>query len=86
MDSPAIPMDFSPLHSLVPRNELCYTKGKAVAHAGVEVLVHGAGDILAIFGEGKPMAGLQLGAAMLRKTTAKTDHHGVIDGARPEVE
>ena len=44
------------------------------------------GDILAIFGEGKPMAGLQLGAAMLRKTTAKTDHHGVIDRARPEVE
>jgi hypothetical protein len=41
---------------------------------------------LAIFGEGKLVAGLQLGAAMLRKGTAKTDHHGVIDGARPEVE
>nr|BAD21506.1 hypothetical protein [Oryza sativa Japonica Group] len=26
MDSPATPMDFSPLHSLVPRNESCYTK------------------------------------------------------------
>ena len=35
MDSPATPTDFSPLHSLAPRNEPCYTKGKAVAHAGL---------------------------------------------------
>uniref|UniRef100_I1P5Z0 Uncharacterized protein n=1 Tax=Oryza glaberrima TaxID=4538 RepID=I1P5Z0_ORYGL len=35
MDSPATPTDFSPLLSLAPRNELCYTKGKAVAHAGL---------------------------------------------------
>ena len=35
MDSPATPTDFSPLLSLAPRNESCYTKGKAVAHAGL---------------------------------------------------
>nr|BAD53449.1 hypothetical protein [Oryza sativa Japonica Group] len=28
MDSPATPTDFSPLLSLVPRNESCYTKGR----------------------------------------------------------
>ncbi|BAT07001.1 Os09g0243450, partial [Oryza sativa Japonica Group] len=33
--SPATPTDFSPLLNLAPRNEPCYTKGKAVAHAGL---------------------------------------------------
>ena len=35
MDSPATPMDFSPLHSLVLYNEPHYTESKAVAHAGL---------------------------------------------------
>ena len=36
MDSPATPVGLSPpLLSLVLRNEPCYTKGKAVAHAGL---------------------------------------------------
>src|SRR5512142_2394023 len=36
MDSPATPVGLSPpLLSLVPRNEPCYTKDKAVAHAGL---------------------------------------------------
>ncbi len=35
MDSPATPTEFSPVHSLAPRNESCYTKGKAVAHASL---------------------------------------------------
>src|SRR5512144_213771 len=35
MDSPVTPTDFSPLLSLAPRNEPCYIKGKAVAHAGL---------------------------------------------------
>ncbi len=33
INSPATPTDFSPLLSLAPHNEPCYTKGKAVAHA-----------------------------------------------------
>jgi hypothetical protein len=35
MDSPATPTNFSLLLSLAPRNESCYTKGKAVAHTGL---------------------------------------------------
>src|SRR5512137_2460309 len=36
MDSPATPVGLSPLLlTLVLRNEPCYTKGKAVAHAGL---------------------------------------------------
>uniref|UniRef100_I1PTV5 Uncharacterized protein n=1 Tax=Oryza glaberrima TaxID=4538 RepID=I1PTV5_ORYGL len=35
MDSPVTPTDFSPLLSLVPHNEPCYTKGKSVAHASL---------------------------------------------------
>nr|BAD32094.1 hypothetical protein [Oryza sativa Japonica Group] len=33
MDSPATPTDFSPLLSLAPRNESCYTKGDDLAGA-----------------------------------------------------
>ncbi|KAB8109788.1 hypothetical protein EE612_046257, partial [Oryza sativa] len=33
--SPATPTDFSPFLNLAPRNEPCYTKGKAVSHAGL---------------------------------------------------